>query len=225
MKKGIPYNQGKRHQNKQRKKYIKGLFAIFIIVVIIVILYIGQKFVIGNSAKSTNEETNSIKTTEIASNENIEQEAQAILSQSKQQETVEIDLPDKLGNYTVIGQLVIDKIGVKKEILNITNDASLNLSVTKFYGPNINEKGNFCITGHNYKNMLKEAKKLKKGDTFYLINKENKTKVTYKIFDIYTCNPKDLECLDSRYPGTKEVTLITCNPGGITRLIIKAKEA
>lgn len=143
---------------------------------------------------------------------------------NKKDEIVEIDLPEKMGNYTVIGQIVIDKIGVEKNILNKTEDASLNLSVTKFYGPKINEAGNFCITGHNYKDMLKRLNELSEGDTFYLINREQKTKVTYEIYKIYTCNPTDLDCLDQPKDGTREVTLITCNPGGLTRLICKAKE-
>lgn len=220
MKKGIPYNQGKRSAKSKKRLNKKIGFLIICIIVILLLFYLGYKLTLANSIKDTNEskieeQNDVIDTVQI-------EEAQTT---STNEEKVQVDLPDKMGKYTVLGQLVIDKIGVKKEILNITEDASLNLSVTKFYGPNINEKGNFCITGHNYKNMLKEAKNLKVGDTFYLINKEKQTKVTYKIFDIYTCKPTDLECLDSRYPQSKEVTLITCNPGAVTRLIIKAKEA
>lgn len=223
MKKGIPYNQGKRSA-KSKKKFNKKIgFLIICIIIILLLFYLGYKLTLANSIKDTNEskieeQNDVIDTVQI-------EEAEEAQTTSTNEEKVQVDLPDKMGKYTVLGQLVIDKIGVKKEILNITEDASLNLSVTKFYGPNINEKGNFCITGHNYKNMLKEAKNLKVGDTFYLINKEKQTKVTYKIFDIYTCKPTDLECLDSRYPQSKEVTLITCNPGAVTRLIIKAKEA
>lgn len=224
MKKGIPYNQGKRSAKTQRRFNKKISFLIiWIIIIILILFYLGYKLTVINAIKDTNEskieeQNDVIDTVKI-------EEAQAKQENPKKEETIQVDMPDKMGKYKVIGQLVIDKIGVKKEILNITEDGSLDLSVTKFYGPNINEKGNFCITGHNYKNMLKEAKNLKVGDTFYLINKEKQTKVTYKIFDIYTCKPTDLECLDSRYPQSKEVTLITCNPGAITRLIIKAKEA
>lgn len=223
MKKGIPYNQGKRSAKSKKRLNKKIGFLIICMIITLFLFYLGYKLTLANSIKDTNEskieeQNDVIDTVQI-------EEAEKAQTTSTNEEKVQVDLPDKMGKYTVLGQLVIDKIGVKKEILNITEDASLNLSVTKFYGPNINEKGNFCITGHNYKNMLKEAKNLKVGDTFYLINKEKQTKVTYKIFDIYTCKPTDLECLDSRYPQSKEVTLITCNPGAVTRLIIKAKEA
>ena len=62
------------------------------------------------------------------------------------------------------------------------------------------------------------------GDTFDLINKETKTKVTYKIYKIYTCNPEDIDCLYPPEEEVREATLITCNPGGVTRLICKARE-
>lgn len=135
-----------------------------------------------------------------------------------------MNMPDKIGDYDVLGTIVIDKLGVEKNILNKTTDDSLNLSVTKFYGPNLNEVGNFCITGHNYKDVFANADKLEKNDTFYIVDKATKTKVNYKIYDKYTVSPTELDCLNQETKGKKEVTLITCNPGGLTRLILKAQE-
>ena len=54
--------------------------------------------------------------------------------------------------------------------------------------------------------------------------RETKERVDYEIYDKYTCDPTDLSCLDQNQDGKKEVTLITCNPGGLTRLICKARE-
>jgi len=88
----------------------------------------------------------------------------------------------------------------------------------------LNEVGNFCITGHNYKDIFARARELEKEDTFYIIDKATKTKVNYKIYDKYTVEPTDLNCLNQETKGKKEVTLITCNPGGLTRLILKAQE-
>lgn len=137
------------------------------------------------------------------------------------------DIPATMGNYKVIGQLVIDKIDLKKNILAVSENASLALSVAHFYPPNlgVNESGNFCIDGHNWKGMLARlVSEIQVGDTFYLINRETKTKVNYEIYNKYTCVPEDLSCLDQNHDGKREVTLITCNPGGLTRLICKARE-
>lgn len=142
----------------------------------------------------------------------------------KQDEISDVEIPEKMGNYEVLGQLIIDKIDVTKNILNISENASLKLSVAKLYGPNVNESGNFCISGHNWNNMLKRLSEMQVGDIFYIINRETKTKVNYQIYNTYTCVPEDLSCLDQNNDGKREVTLITCNPGGLTRLICKAHE-
>ena len=123
-----------------------------------------------------------------------------------------VDMPDKIGDFDVIGQLVIEKINFNNYILSKTTEDSLNSSITKFYGPQINQKGNFCITGHNTKESLfKNLKELEKEDTFYMIAKESKQKVVYQIYDKYTVNPTDLKCLNQD-TNKREVTLITCNP-------------
>ena len=51
----------------------------------------------------------------------------------------------KVGNYKVLGKLVIKKIEVEQYILENTNEEALKLGLTKLYGPTINTTGNFCI--------------------------------------------------------------------------------
>lgn len=60
------------------------------------------------------------------------------------------DIPAKMGKYNVLGKIVIDKIGVDNNILDVCDDDSLKLSTVKFYGPGVNEAGNFVICGHNW---------------------------------------------------------------------------
>ena len=151
-------------------------------------------------------------------------EENKVTEENNSSEIVDIDIPDTMGDYSVIGKLVIDKLGVEKNILDKTTDSSLKLSVTKFYGPNANEIGNFCISGHNYKDTFAYLGKLENEDTFYVVDKLNYEKVTYKVYDKFTVNPTELDCIDQETNGKREVTLITCNPGGLTRLIIKARE-
>lgn len=217
----VPHNQGKRYKKKIRKINKKKVFGV-ICLIIILISIVSYNLRKGNNPEVQTEE-NIINTVEedndYQENEELKQEPEL-----QTNETIESNLPDKMGNYKVIGELVIEKIGVRNNILDKTDNNSLNLSVTKFYGVDINHVGNICITGHNYTKMLKRLNELNVGDRFYMINKDENTKVEYEVFDMYTCNPNNLECLDSRTNNEKEVTLITCNPGGITRLICKAKE-
>lgn len=212
------FNNGRRAKKSNTKKIaIKIYFVIIIIFVIITGMVIA-------SNKEDSKNKNNITQNEY--NENIENtnSTQELKEIKKQDEVVSVsDMPKKIGNYEVIGKIVIDSIDVEKYILNRTTINSLDLSVTKFTGPEINEVGNFCITGHNYKNIFKRLKELEIGDEFYLVGTDGR-KVYYKIYDKFSINPENEECLNQETGGKREVTLITCDPGAVTRLIIKAEE-
>lgn len=137
-----------------------------------------------------------------------------IKNETIEKKIVDVDMPEKIENYNVLGQIVAKKANIKRYILDKTNNYSLNLSVTKFYGADLNEIGNCCITGHNMEGHFKGLKHLSIGDTFYIIDKENKEKVIYEIYDMYTVFPTELDCLSQETNNRREVTLITCNPRG-----------
>lgn len=228
MKIGVPRSHGKRYRGNDKKIEKKRIFiAIIIVIIIALISIVSYNLLKENKLKENSEDqtedNNIMNTVEIDDNvqETINGTGEV---QELQEETIGSDLPDKMGNYKVIGELVIEKIGVKNNILEKYTEEALDLSVTKFYGVDINHVGNICLTGHNYARLLKRVKELSIGDTFYMINKEEATKVEYRIFDMYSCSPYDLDCLNPRYNGVKEVTIITCDPGGVTRLICKARE-
>ena len=210
--KRVIYRRGKRAtKRKINKKKVLGLiFLLIIIVILIVNAYKKREFNIENHNETLSQVTNEV--------------TQNNISDEKEKNIVDVDIPDKLGDYNVLGQLVIEKIGITQNILNKTNNESLSLGVTKFYGPEIDEAGNFCICGHNYNNILKRLNEMNIGDQFYIVAKETKEKIDYQIYDMYTCEPTDLSCLTQNQDGEREVTLITCNPGGLTRLICKARE-
>ena len=214
--KRVIYRRGKRTIHKKiNKKKILGLIFLLILIIVIIVIYFSKesKSNTENIANTSNiEETNEINDTNTVSEE------------IEDKNIVDVEIPNQVGGYNVLGQLVIEKIGVTQNILAKTNNKSLNLGVTKFYGPEIDEPGNFCISGHNYTNILKRLNEMNVGDQFYIIVKETKERVDYQIYNKYTCEPTDLSCLDQNQDGKKEVTLITCNPGGLTRLICKAKE-
>ena len=125
--------------------------------------------------------------------------------------------------YPVIAKLEIPKINLETYVLSEYSEQALGVSVTKFYGKNPNEVGNFCIAGHNYitKNMFHDLKKLSIGDTFSLID-TNSNKVNYKIYLIETVEPNETQCLSQKTDGKIEVTLITCTTDSLKRIIVKA---
>ena len=54
--------------------------------------------------------------------------------------------------YYTMAIVKIPSIDVEYPVLNTTTDELLKISPTKFWGPEPNEVGNFCIVGHNYRN-------------------------------------------------------------------------
>lgn len=158
---------------------------------------------------------------QVEQNEEYEHEEENVLPELK---VVEVNMPDKIRDYEVLGEIEISKINIKKYILDFCTDESLNLAVTKFWGEaGIHGAGNFSIIGHNYKGIFHDLKKLEKGDTFVITDKQGR-QCTYVIYDIYIVNPDDVSCIEDTLDGQREVTLITCTTGGEKRLILKAKE-
>ena len=70
--------------------------------------------------------------------------------------------------------------------------------------------------------MFRNLKKLKTGDTFFLID-NNIGRVEYEVYDIFQVLPEDVSCLNQN-TNMKEITLITCTSDSKKRIIVKAKE-
>ena len=131
----------------------------------------------------------------------------------------------ELKGYNVVAELEIPKIKLNMDILQEYSENALQISATKFYGPNPNETGNFCISGHNFNSkMFKNLKKLSNGDEISLTDGYGET-TKYEVYDVYKVNPDDTSCLAQNTEGKKEITLITCTADSKQRIIVKAKEA
>ena len=205
------YLRGKHTRERLKKKINKKkIVLIFILLILFVYCVI--------NIQKNNEQTNEINTNSIDS-----LVGNFVENEIKTDEIVDVEMPNKIESYGVLGQIVIDEINAKNYILDETTEYSLNLDVTKFYGPDLNERGNFCITGHNAKGLFNNLKKLELGDTFYIIDKENSRKVTYKIYDKKTISPTDLDCLNQETNNKREVTLITCNTRRINKACFKSQ--
>ena len=124
--------------------------------------------------------------------------------------------------YEIKGTIEIPKIDLETYVISEYSNQALGVSVTKFYGGNPNEVGNFCIAGHNYvtKNMFHNLKKLSIGDTFTLIDTKHR-KGIYKIYLVETVEPDETQCLSQKTDGKIETTLITCTTDSSKRIIVK----
>lgn len=127
--------------------------------------------------------------------------------------------------YNMVGILQIPKINLDYPILSKTTDETLKISVAKFWGPNPNEVGNFCIAGHNMSNTraFSNLYKLANGDIIKVTDLTGQT-LEYKVYSHYIVNVSDVAPTSQLTNGRREVTLITCTDGTKERRIIKAAE-
>lgn len=186
------------------------------IVIIVAIILLAIKY--GNNAVNEQKMANiveQIKTTDL----NLQLPNEAINIENNTIAEVEIE------GYKVLGIIRIPKIELEYPILNKTTKESMKTSITKFWGPELNQTGNLTLAGHNNKDgtMFGKVKKLDVGDIIEIEDLYKHT-VQYKIFEMYVIEPNDVSCVESVDPNAKEVTLITCTNGNRNRLITKARE-
>lgn len=132
--------------------------------------------------------------------------------------------------YAIDGKVIIPKINVEYAILDGETDSEteteelLKISPVKFHGPEINEVGNYCIVGHNYRNskFFSKVPTLVNGDIIQIIDSVGNM-VQYQIYDKYVVNPTDVSCTSQNTGGKKEITLITCTDDSKQRVIVKAR--
>ena len=152
-------------------------------------------------------------------NNNIEEQS------TKDAKTVEKEtIETEFKGYKISSKIYIPKINLETYVLEQYSTQALLTSVTKFYGANPNQIGNFCVAGHNYgpANMFQNLKKLNINDEIYLTDIEG-NKMKYIIYDTYTVLPNDTKCLSQKTNGEIELTLITCTFNSEKRIIIKAR--
>lgn len=199
------------------------IFSIFFIIIVWLFIEINNEKKIRNinnyeiSSLSSEQNSMDIKKSNINTHNQIKE---AIIKQYPKEEVI-----NEYKGYDVIAKLEIPKIKLNTYVLKNYSDNALNVSVTKFWGANPNEVGNFCVAGHNFqnKNMFHNLKNVNVHDRLF-ISDNNIGKVEYEIFDVYKVFPKDVSCLSQNTNNFREVTLITCTNDSEMRIIVKAKE-
>ncbi len=192
------------------KKVYNLIIAVLIVALIVVIAMIVIRY--GGNYLNEKEVSASLETIEEELNKEETQQSES--------------LPElEFKGYKVEGIIEIPKINIKYPIIDHTNEETMKVSITKFWGPQANEIGNYTVAGHNNKDgtMFGKTKYLQIGDKIKLTNLKNET-IEYEIFKIYSIDPDDVSCVESVESGTREVTLITCTNGHKNRLVTKARQ-
>lgn len=192
------------------KKVYNLIIAVLIVALIVVVAMIVIRY--GGNYLNEKEVSSSLETIEEELNKEETQQSES--------------LPElEFKGYKIEGIIEIPKINIKYPIIDHTNEETMKVSITKFWGPQANEIGNYTVAGHNNKDgtMFGKTKYLQIGDKIKLTNLKNKT-IEYEIFKIYSIDPDDVSCVESVKNGTREITLITCTNGHKNRLVTKARQ-
>lgn len=200
-----------RTKNRKKKKRQNLIRFIIIFITLFILLWFGKDIYYESNIK-TKEES--------GKQESVPQ----ILPQAEVTLRPKEDIQEEYKGYEVIARLEIPKIEVNTPVLANYSKQTLYECVTKFWGGEPNQIGNFCIAGHNSKrkNMFTDLKKLEIGDTL-ILSDEKIGIVDYEIYDIYKVKPENVECLSQNTNGNIDVTLITCTNDSAYRIIVKAK--
>lgn len=126
--------------------------------------------------------------------------------------------------FRVVGEISIPKININYPIVYETTEEYLKIAPTKLFGPDINEVGNVCVVGHNYKNeqFFSRLNELEFNDKLYLTTNTGESLV-YFVYDKYEVDETDLNCTSQETNGNIEATLITCTSKKKNRLVVKCR--
>lgn len=126
---------------------------------------------------------------------------------------------------TKIAIVNIPSINITYPVLSTYNEELLKTSPCKYWGPDPNEVGNFCIVAHNYRNakFFSKVPELENGDIVEITDLNNRT-IQYVVYDKYVVHEDDRTCSSQKTDGRKEVTLITCTDDSENRVVVKATE-
>ena len=126
--------------------------------------------------------------------------------------------------YTILGLIDIPSIGFNSVIIREYSYDAMNVGVIKTYGSELNEPGGFIISGHNFRGrslFMYNVHRLTSGDKIYITDGSG-NKLEYTVYEVQRyVDPNDTSVYTS-YDGYN-VTLITCEDGGKTRIIVKAR--
>ena len=195
-------------KNKSKLLFYKIFLAILLLAFVITIVLIVKKYGTQELYEEKNEEIVEVFS---QTEEKIDEQGLSII---------------EFEGFKVIGIIKIPAIDLEYPILELTTDDAMNVSISRYWGGNINDYGNVSLAGHNNKitlTMFGKNKNLKIGDRIFLTDLTGRT-IEYNIYDSFITDPDDVSILRTTDESVREVTLITCTNGRANRLIHKARE-
>ena len=219
---------------KRKRRMYKIIFAMCLILILILTLY----YIVVEIDKNKKEKISREILEQMGDSTTIEEQVIVVaLDENSDEEVPIIEMPSTSENmvnsqivangqtYETEAILEYPKLNINYPVLSEESEELLKISLNKYWGPNPNKVGNYCIVGHNYSSgkMFGKLSMAEIGDEVKLTDLNGHT-VTYSVYNKYTVTPTDVSCTSQLTNGKREVTLITCTNYGKDRLVVKARE-
>ena len=214
-----------QYKKRLDKKKTKKKKVIIILIAVLIIIALIVFYILRNNTADLEE------ITEYEYDNTIENELTEDESTNELDEGIEIvdvsDMPTRANGYKVMGQIVLEKIGIQCYIFDTDSKeervSALKVGTVRFRGPELNEPGNLCIEGHNYRKVFTRLTEMEIGDTFYIVGRDGR-KVTYEIKEmIHNVAPNDMSHTSQETGNIRKVTLITCDPRRTHKVFSKSR--
>lgn len=126
--------------------------------------------------------------------------------------------------YTILGRIEIPKIGLNTVILKEMTYSAMNIGAVKSYGVDLNEKGGFVISAHNFRGksvFFYNVKDLKVNDSIFITDNKGR-QMEYKVYQVDRyVSPDDVSHLAKT--NDYHLVIYTCENGGKSRIVVRAR--
>lgn len=119
--------------------------------------------------------------------------------------------------YTLIGSVRVPSVGIDLPVLGDWSEEMLKVAPCRYRGSI--SGGDLIIMGHNYKSHFTPLHQVSVGAEVTFENAMGKV-FRYRVAEIVYLHRTEGEQLPSEYP----LTIFTCTPGGLERIVVRCEE-
>ena len=202
---------------KRKRKTYKVIFILCLILIVILACY----YVLAEYDKNQKEQLSRVILDQMTDTTTVEEKVVVVALDEPQTEeevpiiempsttttsnTIDSQITANGQTYTTEAILDYPKLGISYPVLSEESEELLKVSLCKYWGPNPNKVGNYCIVGHNYKSgkMFGKLSGAEIGDEVNLKDLSGNT-VTYVVYNRYVVDPTDVSCTSQLTNGQRE---------------------
>ena len=143
---GVRAARAAKERAQKRKRFLYIILIVLVILGIVATPKIVNMFNAGEETVAENPQHEPVQETPVVTEEPPKKTSEEIVDVSY--------MPGSVRGYSIIGEISIEKIGISQYIKNSSTNDAIKEGVGLFWGPNINEPGNLCLAGHDFKNIF-----------------------------------------------------------------------